>query len=57
MSEKNIHFQIGRLEVLIEFMERELNSLKEIHKEITEIASNHTSKTYNHEAENETKDQ
>ncbi len=56
MSEKNIHFQIGRLEVLIEFMERELNSLKEIHKEITEIASNHTLKTYDHERKNEGKD-
>lgn len=56
MNNKNIHFQIGRLEVLIDFMERELNSLKEIHKEITEIASNHTLKTYDDETGDERED-
>lgn len=56
IEDRTIHFHLGRLEMAITLMERELESLKEIHKEITEIASDHTLKTYNDETENERKD-
>ena len=37
MTYLSIWYQIGRIEVLIKQKEKELQSLKEIHKDLTEI--------------------
>jgi len=52
MSNKSIWFQIGRLESAISMLEQQLESLKDLHKDITEIASHQTFKNYKHETEN-----
>lgn len=52
MSSKSIWFQIGRLEAAISMLEQQLESLKDLHKDITEIASHQTFKNYKHETEN-----
>lgn len=41
MSDKSIWFQIGRLEAAISMLEQQLESLKDLRKDITEIASYH----------------
>lgn len=46
---RSIHFHLGRLEMAITFMERELKSLKEIHEDMTELAKQETLKNIRHE--------
>lgn len=44
MTNLSIWYQIGRLEVLIKQKEKELESMKEIHKDLTEIGRHITLK-------------
>lgn len=39
MTNLSIWYQIGRIEVLIKQKEKELESMKEIHKDLTEIGT------------------
>lgn len=49
MTNLSIWYQIGRLEVLIKQKEKELEALKEIHKDLTEIGTYMTLKKIEHE--------
>ena len=52
IEHRSIHFHLGRLEMAITLMERELKSLKEIHEDMTELAKQETLKNIRHETEN-----
>lgn len=49
IEDRTMHFHLGRLEMAITLMERELKSLREIHRDMTELAKQETLKNIRHE--------